>query len=162
LKTFTIRMEDPALDQGGYAAAVAAHIGADHVEEPFTEKALLASLDQTLRCLDEPVADPSVLPTYALSAVASNHVRVVLGGDGADELWGGYPTCQAHRLAAAYGLMPTTLRRSLVEPLIRRLPLLPGYQRLDWKARRFALRWDDEVLVRHLRWMSNLDIPDLA
>ena len=161
LKTFTVRLEDRRFDQSPYAAAVAQHVDSEHIEEPLTEAALLDSLDAALDCLDEPMADPSILPTFALSRLAAAHVKVVLGGDGADELWGGYPTCQAHRLARWYGLVPRAMRQSLIEPLVRRLPLTHGYQGLDWKARRFALRWDDRPMVRHLRWMSSLDCPDL-
>src|SRR5205085_1662515 len=112
--------------------------------------------------LDEPMADSSILPTYALSRLAAQHVKVVLGGDGGDELWAGYPTYKAHRLAAAYQLIPSVMRQGLINPLLRRLRVRDGYQRFEWKAKRFALRWADEPRQRHLRWMSSVDLPDLA
>jgi asparagine synthase (glutamine-hydrolysing) len=162
LKTFTIRLADPDFDQSSYARTVAEHLGTEHIEQPLTEEILLDSLDVALDALDEPLADPSLIPTHALSAVAARHVKVVLGGDGADELWAGYPTCKAHRLARLYALIPRAVRAALVEPLIHALPVRHGYQSLEWKARRFVHRWDDRSAARHLRWMSTLDLPDLA
>ena len=61
---------------------------------------LLDVVDVALSRLDEPLADPSYLPTFLLSRLASRHVKVVLGGDGGDELFGGYPTYRAHALRA--------------------------------------------------------------
>lgn len=162
LATFTIRFEDPRFDESAFARTVANHLGTDHVEEPLTEAALLDTVQAALDCLDEPNADPSIVPTFALSRLAARHVKVALGGDGGDELFAGYPTCKAHRLARLYALCPGPLRRALVEPMVRALPVSHGYQSFEWKAKRFALRWADQPRPRHLRWMSNLDLPDLA
>jgi asparagine synthase (glutamine-hydrolysing) len=161
-KTFSVRLDDPEFDQSSYARLMSAHIGSEHVEEYLPASGLLRTLDQALDCLDEPLADPSLLPTFALSRLAADHVKVVLSGDGADELWGGYPTVKAHAVARAYGLLPASLRRGLIEPLARRLPVRDGYQSLDWKIKRFALHWDDQPLIRQLRWMSSVDLDQLA
>jgi len=107
------------------------------------------------------MADPSILPTYLLSKMAAREVKVVLSGDGADELWAGYPTCRAHRHASIYRRIPLRLRARVIEPLVASLPISDGYQSFEWKAKRFALRWCDEPAIRHLRWMSSVDLPDL-
>jgi asparagine synthase (glutamine-hydrolysing) len=161
LQTFTIRFDDPQFDESEFARRVAKHIGSKHIEETFTEQRLLETFDEAVDCLDEPIADASLLPTFALSRLAAQHVKVALGGDGGDELWGGYPTYKAHRAAAFYAAIPEVVRRTMIEPVVRRLPVQPGYQRFDWKAKRFALRWADDDRLRHLRWMSNLDLGDL-
>jgi len=161
LQTFSIAFEDPAFDESAYARQVATHIGSAHVERTLREADLLTTLDAALDCLDEPMADPSILPTYLLSSLAAEHVKVVLGGDGGDELWAGYPTYKAHRYAATYARLPRFCRAGVIEPLVARLPVRHGYQNLQWKAKRFALRWDDDPLRRHARWMSNTDLPDL-
>ncbi len=118
-------------------------------------------VDVALGGLDEPVADPSFLPTYLLSRLASRHVKVVVGGDGGDELWGGYPTYLAHRYASFYARVPAWARQSLAKA-IGYLPVDDRYQSLEWKLRRFTQRWDDDRVTRHLRWMSSVDLPDLA
>ena len=162
LTTFSIGFADTQFDESQYAQQVSAHARTRHIEHTYTEAELLDSLDDAINCLDEPLADPSVLPTYALSQLAARHVKVVLGGDGGDELWGGYPTYKAHRLAAAYRRVPRMVRAALIAPAVASLPVGRGYQSFDWKAKRFALRWDDDPVLRHLRWMSNVDLPDLA
>jgi asparagine synthase (glutamine-hydrolysing) len=161
LKTFSIAFDDPAFDESEFARVVAAHIGSRHFEKTLSEATLLKTLDRALDCLDEPIGDPSILPTFLLSQLAAEHVKVALGGDGADELWAGYPTYRAHRFAKLFARIPRTLRRRVVSPLVKRLSVRHRYQSLEWKLKRFVLRWDDRPAMRHLRWMSNTDVPDL-
>ncbi len=162
VQTFSIAFTDPQFDESAHARTVANYLGTQHVEETFDEAALLHTLDVALDSLDEPMADPSILPTYLLSRVAAKHVKVALGGDGGDELWAGYPTYKAHATARPYSLVPWFLRRALIEPLVAGMPVSDGYQALEWKAKRFALRWDDDPMRRHVRWMSNTDVDDVS
>jgi asparagine synthase (glutamine-hydrolysing) len=162
LRTFSIGFEAKSFDESGYARTVARRIGSEHTEDIVGEQALLDSLDTVIESLDEPLADHSYLPTYLLSRLAARHVKVVLGGDGGDELWGGYPTYKAHQAARLYALVPERIRRGVVAPLVARLPVTTGYQGLDWKIRRFTGRWDDAPLRRHFRWLSSVDLPELA
>jgi asparagine synthase (glutamine-hydrolysing) len=161
LQTFSIAFQDPQFDESAFARQVASHIGSMHIERTLAESDLLTTLDRALDCLDEPMADPSILPTYLLSKLASEQVKVVLGGDGGDELWAGYPTYRAHQHAARYARIPRLVRAALIEPVVARLPVKHGYQTFEWKAKRFALRWDDDPARRHMRWMSSTDLPDL-
>jgi asparagine synthase (glutamine-hydrolysing) len=162
LQSFSIAFEDPRFDESTYARRMAAHIGTRHVERTLAESEILTTLDAALDCLDEPMADPSILPTYLLSKLTAEHVKVVLSGDGGDELWAGYPTYKAHRYATVYAKLPASMRGGVIAPLVGRMPVRAGYQSLEWKAKRFALRWDDDPVRRHMRWMSNTDLPDLA
>lgn len=161
LRSFSIGFAEKTFDESAHAREVARALGLEHVEETVDEAKLLEVVDPVLDSLDEPFADHSIFPTYVLSRLAARHVKVVLGGDGADELFGGYPTYFAHerhaRLAAplAPWVFPTFSR------LVRRIPASDGYQALEWKLKRFVLRWDDTPHARHLRWMSALDVPDL-
>lgn len=161
LRTFSIAFDDPTFDESAHARLVAARIGADHVEETLREKDLLDVVGRALDHLDEPLADPSYLPTYLLSQLAAKHVKVVLGGDGGDELWGGYPTYRAHDHARLYARVPSLLRRRVLAPLVDRLPVDDRYQSLEWKVRRFTQRFHADPVTRHLRWMSSVDLPDL-
>lgn len=160
LQTFSIAFDDPQFDESAYARAVADKIGSRHIEQTFSEQSLLELIDAALDSLDEPIGDSSILPTYALSRLAARHVKVVLGGDGGDELWAGYPTYKAHRYARFYRKTPRFMRAAL-GGAISLLRARDGYQSIEWKAKRFVHRWDDDVLRRHLRWMSNTDLPDL-
>ena len=102
MKAFSIGFTDATFDESKYAAQVAARLNVEHVTETLDERALLDVVDAALDALDEPMADPSLLPTFMLSRLAARHVKVVLGGDGGDELWGGYPTYRAHQHAPLY------------------------------------------------------------
>ena len=107
VRTFTVTLPDhPELDEGRFARSVAEYLRTDHVELPLDHSSV--DLIQTLATqYDEPIADSSMIPTYLLAKTVSRHCKVVLGGDGGDELFGGYLTYQS------------ALRR---ERLQRRLP----------------------------------------
>ncbi len=89
--TFTISFpENEAFNEGPYARMVADHFGTVHTEleaEPFT----VDLLPELARQFDEPMADSSMVPTYLVSRLVRQHATVALGGDGGDELFGGYP-----------------------------------------------------------------------
>jgi asparagine synthase (glutamine-hydrolysing) len=161
MKAFTIGFENATFDESRYAQMVAARLNVEHVSETLHQGNLLDVVDVALDRLDEPLADPSFLPTFLLSRLAARHVKVVVGGDGGDELWGGYPTYRAHQYAALYSHIPLWARTNL-EKAIGYLPIDDRYQSAEWKLRRFTQRWDDELVTRHLRWMSSVDLPDLA
>jgi asparagine synthase (glutamine-hydrolysing) len=161
MKAFSIGFENATFDESQYARLVAERLNVEHVTEKLRESDLLDVVDVALDKLDEPMADPSLLPTFVLSRLAAKHVKVVVGGDGGDELWGGYPTYRAHIYAALYARIPAWLRNEVVPRALEHLPIDDRYQSLEWKLRRFTERWDDDDVTRHLRWMSNIDRPEL-
>ena len=69
---------------------VAAHLGAIHHEQAVTAADAAALLPEVVSAMDQPLADYAALPTYVIARFASQHVKVVLTGEGADELFGGY------------------------------------------------------------------------
>jgi asparagine synthase (glutamine-hydrolysing) len=161
LRTFSIAFDDPTFDESDYARKVARRIGSVHIEQRLSEANLLDVVDVALAQLDEPLADPSYLPTFMVSQLAASQVKVVLGGDGGDEVFGGYPTYGAHQAARLYRRLPAVLRHRAMGAMVSRLRERDSYQSLEWKMKRFVLRWDDDTRRRHLRWMSNLDLDDL-
>jgi asparagine synthase (glutamine-hydrolysing) len=118
---------------------------------------LLDLVPQLPDLLDEPLGDASIIPTYLLSEFTRRHVKVALGGDGGDELFAGYPTFQAHRLAGYYLRAPAVVRERLVEPLVRRLPVSRDNLSFDFRAKRFVSGARYEVAQRHQRWMGSFD-----
>jgi len=92
VRTFTITFPDHArYDEGPYAKMVAKHFGTEHTEL-IAEPATVELLPLLARQYDEPMADSSMVPTYLVSKLIRRHCTVALGGDGGDELFGGYPT----------------------------------------------------------------------
>jgi asparagine synthase (glutamine-hydrolysing) len=89
VKTFCIKMDDPSLDESANARRVAEYLGTEH-HELSASPASLEMINDLVDACDEPIADSSILPTYVLSRLVREHVTVALGGDGGDEIFGGY------------------------------------------------------------------------
>ena len=89
IKTFSIGFHEQEYDELPYARLIARRFGTDH-HELILEPDAVDVLDHFAWDLDEPFGDPSAIPTYLVSRLASRDVKVVLSGDGGDELFGGY------------------------------------------------------------------------
>jgi asparagine synthase (glutamine-hydrolysing) len=155
VKSFSVGFADRSFDESRYARQVAAHLGTDHRELTLEPSMLLDLIPKLPVLLDEPLGDASIIPTYLLSAFTRGHVKVALGGDGGDELFAGYPTVQAHRLAGYYNRAPRLLRRGLIEPVVRRLPVSRDNLSFDFRAKRFVSGAPHPVPERHQRWMGS-------
>ena len=162
VKSFSVGFAERSFDEARYARLVARHLGTEHHEMTLEPSMLLGLVPKLSTLLDEPLGDASIIPTYLLSAFTRGHVKVALGGDGGDELFAGYPTLQAHRLAGYYMRAPSVLRRALVEPFVRRLPVSRDNLSFDFRARRFVAGAAYPVAERHQRWMGSFSRPERA
>jgi asparagine synthase (glutamine-hydrolysing) len=91
VKAFTVGFSDTgAVDEREAAKAIAAALGADHVQIDFDESDFWTTVPKVARAMDDPVADYAELPTFKLAEVASRDLKVILCGEGGDELFGGY------------------------------------------------------------------------
>jgi asparagine synthase (glutamine-hydrolysing) len=159
LRTFSIGFTDPAFDESRHARRLAQWLGTEHHELILEPQMLHELVPEISVLVDEPLADASIIPTYLLSRFTRQHVKVALGGDGGDELFAGYPTLLAHRLASLYGRLPAPLGSGLVPALVDRLPVSMGNLSFDFKARRFVGAARLPVGPRHARWMGSFS-PD--
>ena len=89
IKTFTLSLPGSKLDEASYAQCVADHLSTDHHVLELSMPSL-GDLEEIASLIDEPLADSSLIPSYLISKLTRQHVTVVLGGDGGDELFGGY------------------------------------------------------------------------
>jgi asparagine synthase (glutamine-hydrolysing) len=151
--TFTVGFDLPgAHNELDEARTVARHLGTDHHELVLTPDAA-ALLPRLVRHLDEPIADPAVLPTYLICEFARARVPVVLTGEGGDELLGGYPRyAWFARAAQLRRLLPAWTREDVLLPMTRMAPLSRRYHRAATNL--LAERDDAE---RHLHWVAGLD-----
>jgi asparagine synthase (glutamine-hydrolysing) len=155
VKSFSVGFAERSFDESRYARQVAQHLGTDHHELTLEPSMLLDLIPKLPTLLDEPLGDASIIPTYLLSAFTRRHVKVALGGDGGDELFAGYPTVQAHRLAGYYNRAPRLLRKGLIEPVVGRLPVSRANLSFDFRAKRFVSGAAHPVHERHRRWMGS-------
>ena len=155
LKTFSIGFEDPSFDESAHARRVARVLGTDHHEEILGPRAALDLVAGLPELLDEPLGDASLIPTYLLSRFTRRRVTVALSGDGGDELFAGYPTYRAHRLARAFALVPGWIRRNLVRPAVERLPVSLDNLSLDFRLKRFVEGMEFEDVERHAMWLGS-------
>src|SRR6202165_1479313 len=161
-ESFSVGLAARSFDGCDYARQVARHLGTEHRELTLEPDMLLGLIPKLPSLLDEPLGDASIIPTYLLSEFTRRHVKVALGGDGGDELFAGYPTLQAHRLAAYYLRAPRVLREGVVEPLVRRLPVSRGNLSFDFRAKRFVGGARYPVAERHQRWMGSFNAQERA
>jgi asparagine synthase (glutamine-hydrolysing) len=160
LKTFSIGFSDASFDESEHARSVAHHLGAHHENVQFEPNLALATMTELWTILDEPLGDASIVPTYFLSKMTRRHVTVALAGEGGDELFGGYPTYQAHQLAELWNYLPLVLRENVLNPAINSLPVSLNNLSLDYKLKRFAAATQEPPIRRHLRWMGSIPVAE--
>jgi len=156
IHTYSVRFTEPGYDESPHAEAVTHHIRTIHHVVTADDAALERAFDVVTGALAEPVGDPAILPTYLLAAAAREHVKVVLSGEGADELFGGYPTYLGHKAAGWYRRIPG---RSLVRALVNRLPSSTGKVTLEFMLKQFVAAAELSPLERQLTWFGALG-PD--
>jgi asparagine synthase (glutamine-hydrolysing) len=146
VSTFSIGFEESSFDELGQARLVAERYDTDHHELILRPDAV-DLLPRLVEAFDEPFGDSSALPTYLVSQLASGTVKVVLSGEGGDELFGGYYTYVADRLAPRVGRAAPLLR-----PLVELLPSSSERVSFDYKAKRFVRGANLPPVERHHAW----------
>jgi len=149
LKTFSIGFEEVSYNELGYARQIAKAFQTEH-QEFILEPKVLQLTAKLIRHLDEPLGDFSIFPTYLVSSMARSQVKVILSGDGGDEIFGGYEHYQAQRIST----LP--LARSLARPFSAMVNKFPPSEKKKgaWnKMRRYLQGFDHNPELRHLRWM---------
>jgi asparagine synthase (glutamine-hydrolysing) len=121
LVTFTAGFERPGYTETDLAAETAADIGVKHVVRTVHPEELTAELPRIVGYLDDPVADPALVPLWFIAGEARKYVKVVLSGEGADELFGGYAIYREPLSLAPFERLPGGLR-ALLGRVSARLP----------------------------------------
>src|SRR5204862_7737572 len=146
----------PAADGSGYADRGTPPTRTIHHVVTADGPALERAFDVVTRSLAEPMGDPAILPTFLLAEAAREHVKVVLSGEGADELFGGYPTYLGHKAAGLYRRIPG---RAALARLVNWLPASPGKVTIEFLLKELVAAAELPPLERHLTWFGALG-PD--
>jgi asparagine synthase (glutamine-hydrolysing) len=156
IRTFTIGFEEKSFSETETARQVAQRYGTEHHDLVVRPDAV-ALLPRLVRSFDEPFADSSAIPVYHVSELARRHVKVVLSGEGGDEVLAGYETYRARRVASLYARLPQAIGGRLVPAMVRRLPVSHAKVSFDYKAKRFVTGAYLPPAAGHLWWKTILD-----
>jgi asparagine synthase (glutamine-hydrolysing) len=155
IRTFTIGFAEKSFSELHLARQVAARYGTEHHELVVRPDAATL-LPRLVRHFDEPFADSSAIAVWHVSELARRHVKVVLCGEGGDELLAGYHTYRARRVAALYARLPRLVGGRLLPGLVRRLPVSHERISFDFMARRFVSGAHLAPAAAHLWWKTVL------
>jgi asparagine synthase (glutamine-hydrolysing) len=133
LPTFTVGVPYPRFDEAPHARRVAQIYGTDHHERTVSPS-LVSLLPDLIYHLDEP-SDPLSLCTYHVAELARRHVKVVIGGDGGDELFGGYDRYYGNTYASRYARVPAGIRRGVLGPALALFPEAGWYKSIGHQLR---------------------------
>lgn len=134
VETFSAGFGDPRFDELAHARQVSRHLGTSHHEVVVSAQDFEDLWPKLTWHRDAPVSEPADIAVYRLAELAGRHVKVVLSGEGSDELFGGYPKHRFARLAAQADLLPARVRRPLLSAAQRALPAAATRPRILLRA----------------------------
>lgn len=133
IKTYSVCFEKPNLnisrmeyDESDYARKVADIFKTEHNEYKISNKEVIDDIEKIITFMDEPIGDPTSIPLYYVSKLAKKSSKVVLSGEGADEIFGGYSIYKEPKIISRYLRIPESIRKKVIEKLYSYLPLKFG------------------------------------
>ncbi len=149
VKTFSIGFEEEEYSELPYAKKVATKFNTEHHEFVVKPNAI-EILPKIVWFYNEPFADSSAIPTYYVSKISREHVKVILNGDGGDELLAGYPRYLFSETADFFMKLPVSLRYSFLKRIVGSIP---ADKRVIWRLRKFL---DNIALVPELAYLGRI------
>jgi asparagine synthase (glutamine-hydrolysing) len=155
LKAYTLRFKEESFDEGNFAETVATSLKLKPVPVWVQPDELPKALAFLIKTGGEPLADPAWLPTALLARRATQDVPMALVGEGADELFGGYPTYIGAGMAERFASLPAWLRAT-IRRVVESLPVSEKKMTVSFLLKRFVQGAELGGMTRHELWMSNI------
>ena len=155
VETYTIGYKDmPLFDETDYARDVALFNRTDHHEIKLDAGDIMEAIPQVLASFDEPFGDSSAVPTFVVSRETRKGVKVALSGDGGDELFAGYRMYKGEEWYGRYRLIPSFIRKNLIEPLCLSLSDSRDEKLSDYirRSKKFVRGAKDTFAERFFTW----------
>lgn len=159
LSTFTIKMPQASFDESAFAKITSTYLGVKHDVLEVSDLDLQNAFDAFSERIDQPFADSSFIPTYLVCQSARRSVTVALGGDGADELFAGYPNFKIARFAKFMEALPPAAGR-LVRQILKFAPASSGYMNYIFLLRQLSYGFGHPSLHQPFHWMSAFSIQE--
>ncbi|MFC1668449.1 asparagine synthase (glutamine-hydrolyzing) [Chlamydiota bacterium] len=154
VKTFSIGFDDESYDELAFSTLIAKKYQTDHISCPITAPSLMNVIHILINHFDEPFADSSALPTYYVSQIAASQVKMVLSGDGADELFGGYDRYRAFELSIKYQKIFHLMGIKSIAKFVGNLSENTDSHGFNKRLKRFLTGLQLSEEERYLSWMS--------
>jgi asparagine synthase (glutamine-hydrolysing) len=155
LKAYTLRFGEQSFDEGRFAAAVAKQLEMELVTVQVKPADLRDGLKSLIRMVGEPLADPAWIPTTLLAQRTAQDNKMALVGEGADELFGGYPTYIGAGVAERFIQLPGWLRFA-IRLVVESLPPSEKKVTISFLLKRFMEGASWNGMTRHRLWVSNI------
>ncbi|MBI2996313.1 MAG: asparagine synthase (glutamine-hydrolyzing) [Candidatus Melainabacteria bacterium] len=153
IRTFSIGFHEKSFDESKIAMRFAKELNSEHNQFLFDSKECLKLIPNIANLADEPMSDASILPTYFLSNFASKQLKVCLGGDGGDELFGGYQIFPVHKVIGLYNILPRELRK-LILYIANKMPPRETYLSFPFVLKQFLRGIGLPNEIRMFVWMG--------
>ena len=161
LRSYTLRFSETSYDEGAAAMDVAERLDLDNISVWVSAEDFPVKIRELVRMTGEPLGDPAWVPTALLAERAAQDVKMVLVGEGGDEVFGGYPTYLGALLADRFDRLPKPVRRGF-SWLVRLWPASDRKVTLPFLLKRFVDGVGMEPLARHVLWSSAIPPTLLA
>jgi len=152
VNTFSVGFGEDRYNELTYAAQVARQFGTTHHELTVSYRDVIDELPRLIAYRDAPVSEPSDIAIYRLACAAAKSVKMVLTGEGSDEILGGYPKHVFERFAGGYQSLPHSLRHRLIAPLVHALPY--RFRRAKTAVTNLNI---EDARERYVRWFGALN-----
>jgi asparagine synthase (glutamine-hydrolysing) len=151
MNTFSLKMGEKSFDESKYQQLMVKRTGSIHHEILVTPEKVIDNIYNQISYTDEPSGDGAAIPSFILAKEASKHVKVLLSGEGGDEVFNAYPTISAYQYRKYYRMAPSIVRNG-IKNIIHSLPANYSKLSFDFKAKRFTTGAELDVPEAHLYW----------
>jgi len=155
IHTFSVGSTVESYDESAIANKTASILGTQHHKIILSPDECLSTIIPLIDSLDEPLSDPGFLAISQVAKFASEYVKVVLSGDGGDELFYGYPPFYKWETANNLDHIPSWIVKKMLKPLVDTLPDQYGYMGFLYKLKVFSRGLGHRKEVRNSRWIGS-------
>lgn len=156
LNAFSVGYKEESYNELAMTRLVAERLGLSLKEIVLSETEIFNEIEKIITFFDEPLMDYSAIPTYFVSKLACSSVKSVLGGEGGDELFGGYQTYYLYKISEWYKKIPQRMRNN-IRSIINKLPESHSYLSMSYKLKRFTYGVEFPYDEAHYRWKVLFD-----